>query len=277
MRCPRSRGPRSAFTRADLAALVGMAFVAVGCVFADVSSVRLAANRSMSSNNLKMMVLATINFADQNDGNMPTGPESFYPMPPVERSVFYGPCLYQILPQMDNDFLFNKGRVFLDGRPYHASWPLKGTPVKPYQAPHDPTLDAGADRTSYVANELAIPDCTNRFPASFTDGLSMTLFYAEAYSRTSERGGGGGASGEWTLPRRWWENPTWVPTPGAAPFQVRPPLDAASYPVPQAFTPTGLQVALGDGSIRNVSPSVSRTTFYAACTPNGNDIPGGDW
>jgi hypothetical protein len=40
---------------------------------------------------------------------------------------------------------------------------------------------------------------------------------------------------------------------------------------------TGLLVAMGDGSVRNVSKSVSMTSWVAAVSPNGGDVPGPDW
>jgi len=45
----------------------------------------------------------------------------------------------------------------------------------------------------------------------------------------------------------------------------------------QGLSSGGLLVALGDGSVRIVSPSVSRTTFIAAGTWQSGDLPGSDW
>jgi hypothetical protein len=36
-------------------------------------------------------------------------------------------------------------------------------------------------------------------------------------------------------------------------------------------------VALADGSVRTVAPTVSPYTFWAACTPDGNESLGPDW
>jgi Protein of unknown function (DUF1559) len=40
---------------------------------------------------------------------------------------------------------------------------------------------------------------------------------------------------------------------------------------------SGLLVALGDGSVRSVAPKISSWTFWAACTPNGNETLYSDW
>jgi hypothetical protein len=36
-------------------------------------------------------------------------------------------------------------------------------------------------------------------------------------------------------------------------------------------------VVLADGSIRTIRPSVSVETFWAAVTPAGGEVLGGDW
>jgi len=44
-----------------------------------------------------------------------------------------------------------------------------------------------------------------------------------------------------------------------------------------AFTSGGINVCLGDASVRFLSGGVSEGTWWAACTPNQNDILGSDW
>jgi hypothetical protein len=39
----------------------------------------------------------------------------------------------------------------------------------------------------------------------------------------------------------------------------------------------GIQVGLGDGSVRFVSQGVSSTTWWFAITPNRGDVLGADW
>ena len=39
----------------------------------------------------------------------------------------------------------------------------------------------------------------------------------------------------------------------------------------------GMNVALGDGSVRFLAPTVSPLTWWHATTPNGNDTLGDDW
>jgi prepilin-type N-terminal cleavage/methylation domain-containing protein len=60
------------------------------------------------------------------------------------------------------------------------------------------------------------------------------------------------------------------------PFQVMP-TNWCDHSHTQAFTPSGELVAMGDGSVRLVSPSVSLNTWTSACTPHGGEILGNDW
>jgi prepilin-type processing-associated H-X9-DG protein len=39
----------------------------------------------------------------------------------------------------------------------------------------------------------------------------------------------------------------------------------------------GINVGMGDGSVRLVSTGVSSTTWFAACTPQGGEVLGNDW
>jgi len=61
-------------------------------------------------------------------------------------------------------------------------------------------------------------------------------------------------------------------------FQVAPrgaiTCDAA---VPQSPFVGGMQVGMGDGSVRTVSPNMTQWTFWAACTPAGQEAQAQDW
>jgi hypothetical protein len=64
----------------------------------------------------------------------------------------------------------------------------------------------------------------------------------------------------------YWEVPQSMPTPANC-----------SYWRNQAFTAAGCQFLLGDGSVRNVTTSISYQTFSAAITPSGGETLGTDW
>jgi hypothetical protein len=143
-----------------------------------------------------------------------------------------------------------------------------------------------------------------RIPQDISDGASNTILFTERYANAGYYNdippgaagfvGQGGAAWAW-----------WGPYSGAAaPIDNASMLDSSlpmvSYPpyigalgMPQIsplswqvnvqnFRPSSphtgvIVVALADGSVRTVSEGVSIPTWYAATTPNGSDLLGGEW
>jgi prepilin-type N-terminal cleavage/methylation domain-containing protein len=64
---------------------------------------------------------------------------------------------------------------------------------------------------------------------------------------------------------------------GGLPFQLVPQPGSCLWAVLVSPHAGAMLVGLGDGSIRNVSPSVSLTTWTQACTPNDGAVLGSDW
>jgi prepilin-type N-terminal cleavage/methylation domain-containing protein len=146
---------------------------------------------------------------------------------------------------------------------------------------------------------------SNRWPASFADGLSQTILIAEKYtncavagSGTTSQGNIGGARwDDWdttyatsaTLPQAagQWYPAFGYPNVAGSPFNGVPTIPPMflSKPQPQvcnwAYASTGhtggIEVALADGSTRSVIPEITPVTWAAALTPAGNDILGTDW
>lgn len=272
---------RRGFTRTDLAAALLVLLVAGGLLLADNQRVRDAANRAQSSNNLKQM---TIGLHSCNDtyGKMPSAVASFFPIhnpnPNVVFGGMYGPCQFVLLPFIEQDLLFKSTFLAADGLPIHAAWKAAGKTVKTYVAPGDPTAGADpTDHTSYLANGLALPVGHARIPASFTDGTSNTIVFAEAYAHAGGTLSEGGQTQTWLVDRRWWDDPFWTPSLTSVPFQLAPATDGAYATLPQGFSPKGINVSMADGSVHFVSAGCSARTFYSACTPNGGDILGNDW
>ncbi len=61
------------------------------------------------------------------------------------------------------------------------------------------------------------------------------------------------------------------------PFQSQPSAAACDRSIPQTPHTGGMVTALGDGSVRTVSPSISQLTFWSAVTPSGGEVLGSDW
>jgi hypothetical protein len=64
-------------------------------------------------------------------------------------------------------------------------------------------------------------------------------------------------------------------------FQVMPSIQGTTnlcqWYLVQAPRSSGILVSMGDGSVRLVSPTISGTTWSAACTPRNRDTLGTDW
>jgi prepilin-type N-terminal cleavage/methylation domain-containing protein/prepilin-type processing-associated H-X9-DG protein len=189
-----------------------------------------------------------------------------------------------------------------------------GVPVKAYVCPSDPTGNGGigyggwAAVGSYVYNGILFQADWNgyaHYPASIPDGTSQTIFVTETYAAGNGYNNYGNPQywGDQTL--YWWDYNSFQAPPSANgdcgglnyygvnfPPLWRPNLNfcAATYTpwtwggqvsvcMCRAVSPHtgGINVALGDGSVRFLSQGISNTTFFNATTPNGGEVLGNDW
>jgi hypothetical protein len=184
--------------------------------------------------------------------------------------------------------------------------------VPTYASPADPTL-AGYEPnvppvyyvgpSCYPANAWAF-DGRASLARTFADGTSNTILLAEHYysctgtdfgyavfpgdHRPSFADGGPVAGGKnpddvypVTDPAAGVTRPS---RPGAT-FQVAPKLWVYGTPkdgvcdssLAQTPHPSGMLVALVDGSVRGLSPGIQPETYWAAVTPAGGEVLGADW
>src|SRR5262245_20417020 len=93
---------RHGFTLIELLVVIAIIAILIGMLLPAIQKVRDSANKAASSDNLKNIQLASINFADQHNGQMPGYfhriDTNVTPNNGVRGSIFY-----VILPQMDNE------------------------------------------------------------------------------------------------------------------------------------------------------------------------------
>jgi prepilin-type N-terminal cleavage/methylation domain-containing protein len=123
-----------------------------------------------------------------------------------------------------------------------------------------------------------------RIPGSFQDGTSQTILITEHYATCGICTGGNAnqpRGNNWD----WWgydqSQPAfalWTVGP-AAKFQQSPNpwQTACDYSRPSTAHTGGINVLMGDASVRSVNESISATTWWAATTPRDSDVLGDDW
>jgi len=266
---------RRGFTLFQLLLVLAILLILLGLLLPAIVKARLQALRMEGSNNLKQLNLAVQNCADTYQGLMPPTVGVF---PKDMQHAAEGTLHFILLPYLEQQNVYN---FSFDNDPknprYRVSY--KGTaavPIKVFLAPKDPSAppdgmyDGWLALCNYPANYLVFGKGGNRFPASITDGTSNTIFFAQRYQMCNGQPHAWGYDG-------WYY---WVPMfayYSTELFQVMPLAKDCDPERAQSLTPDIIQVGLGDGSVRFITPKLSAQTWFFACTPNGGEVLGADW
>ena len=259
---------RTGFTLVELLVVIAIIAVLMSLLLPAVQKVREAASRTRSQNNLRYMGSALHNYASTS-GNMlpPTFGSGNGPI--GDSSLFF--CL---LPNLEQENLYREFHT----APTSQALATKSMPI--LMADLDPTQDRTVAFSSYATNQLIFPGGTPggtgthlsaRSGKKLTDlraGTSNLIFLME---RSAQAGNG-------TVQHYWyWTNITLLPNYQAVPpFQVVPNKAQIDDSLAQAFSTSGLQVLLGDSSVKGISSSISPTVWYAANDPDTTQSLG-DW
>ncbi len=173
----------------------------------------------------------------------------------------------------------------------------------PLICPTDPANDSGKATTTYAgANSWAVScygannyvfgnpakgtaDGQTRLPSGVPDGLSNTVFFAELYGTC----GNSGDQNSPTTAASLWSNANSVWRPGfnlgagksgsgltnyppSRMFQSNPhPYKNCDYTVPQSAHNQGINVAVGDGSVRFLAATMDATIWARAADPRDHN------
>ncbi|HEY7423224.1 MAG TPA: DUF1559 domain-containing protein [Gemmataceae bacterium] len=293
---------KHSFTLIELLVVIAIIAILIGLLLPAVQKVREAAARSVCQNNLKQISLGTINCADTNQQKLPPGDASWYPSPGYVPYGRQGAALFQIMPFMEQE---NYAKVsFMDqtsapwtgnagqwaqGPQYSPHWsntPWNGGYKSPrsFLCPSDPTVgdtnSLPGMTTSYALNALVmVLGGGTTYPASIPDGTSNTLFYTECYSYISNPAHSGDHM--WAGDNSFFcANTNNCGTSygvGVSYFQIQTPSASTNYYQPSTGHAGGIQVGMGDGSVRLVAQGVSPQTWWYAITPDQGEPPQSDW
>jgi prepilin-type N-terminal cleavage/methylation domain-containing protein len=306
------RRSTSAFTLIELLVVIAIIAVLIGLLLPAVQKVRSAAARVQSSNNLKQIVLACHNYHDTYnslpdcDATISNLYDKVYGLSSGQTGVHT-----LLLPYLEQNNLYQLAvqTGLLNGsNPNNAP---AAQQLKVFMSPRDPSNPGGGDwkdswggppliwgLSSYADNEAVFtqPYVTwnpKRKLTGITDGTSNTVAFGEQYMLCTDSQGL--TTGKpWAYHPPWDEDrasdfqptqlskgnySTWPPTwgPPAATPQMTPTVANCVWYNLQAMDAGGCLVAMFDGSVRSVSPTVSGTTWYAAIWPTDGLVLGSDW
>ena len=290
--------------------LVSIAIIAVliGLLLPAVQKIRQKAVELQSANNVKQISIAMHSYASAHQDRLPTidgnqkrvfEPQNHNWVVQVEPVV-----LAAIKPFLESDL----GITFnVDGTKW--DYGFVRTYLSPADFNAGKTLHLASALCSYAANAQVFINNPSLL-TTFQDGTSNTIIFAEHYSTCGPKSFPRGQAGDDNVVFSYKEeyinksshnyhrasfadggsilngsnhgdvypitsgNPAITrPSIDGLTFQLRPKDESAcNWRIPQTPHFSGMLIAMGDGSVRMVRPSVTPTVFWANVTPAGGEV-----
>jgi prepilin-type N-terminal cleavage/methylation domain-containing protein len=279
------------FTLIELLVVIAIIAILIGLLLPAVQKVREAASRTQCTNNLKQLGLAVHNYANASASLVP----SIY----VNSGGLGTSLFYNLLPYIEQGPLFTLGA----GSP-GTNAAAYSTVVKMFNCPTDPTQLGGSwdgwGSIGYCANVMVFmpaPNGPGTIESSMQKGTSTTVIFGERYKYCGPSSGGhtdpvwaansvNTPNGNWAVAGFGWvasgvatsNYPDWTGSAATTPpFQGAPAPSACNWYQLQSGHVNGLNVTMGDGSVRAVNTTMSLATWQNACNPQSTTPLGTDW
>ena len=258
---------RAAFTMIELLVILAILVFVLGMLYPAIRQVQRAASRTQSINNLRQLALAINNINAQ-----------FKKLPPVVGSFprqleKKGTLFFYLLPYIQQDNVYRQAEGDVSKNATYSMIIPTFLNHKDTSAPPGNRYKGWLATTNYAANWMAFGNTdggTAIIPTTFPDGTSNTIVFAERYQMCR------GNPCAWGYSSLYYWAPMFAYY-SKGKFQNAPKQEDCNPALPQAIDPAGIQVALGDGSVRLVSESISSETWWNATDPADGNVLGPDW